>query len=161
MTNLKTGMTVEVELNYGVVTGTVTEVCEGLVNDGFYMVDEKGTNWKFYSDIHKVTILDEALFDGMENVEVINKNDFIFYENAFKVSIYNYSGSYYGVYASNEQHALDQVVDYLESLGKTGLFYDLNEVEEMEKEGYTDMFIVAGNHCHHLDADHVQIRQVK
>lgn len=161
MTNLKTGMKVEVELNYGEIVGTVTEVCEGLVNDGFYMVDEKGTNWKFYSDIHKVTILDEALFEGMENVEVINKDDFKYFDGAYKVSIHMYDDKYFGVYADCEQDALDRVVDYLEETSRTGLFYDLQEVEEMEKEGYSDMFVVAGNHCHHLDASQIYISQVK
>lgn len=161
MKNLKVGMVVEVELNYGQVVGTVTEVSESTVNDCFYLVDEKGTNWKFYSDINKTTILDEALFDGMENVEVINKHDFEYFNNAYKVSVYNYDGMFYGVYASDDQHALDIVVDWLEQEGKDGLFYNDDEIAELENDGCSDILIVAGTHCHSLDGSHIQIIQVK
>jgi hypothetical protein len=161
MQELKVGMVVKVELNYGEVVGTVTEVCEGLVNDGFYMVDEKGTNWKFFSDIHTTTILDEAIFHGMEGVEVINRHDFEYFDKAYKVSVYNYDGMFYGVYASDEQHALDIVVDWLEQEGKDGLFYDEHEIKELEEDGLSDILIVAGTHCHSLDSSHIHIRQVK
>jgi hypothetical protein len=163
MTNLKVGMVVEVELNYGEVTGTVTEVCEGLVNDGFYMEDEKGTMWKFYSDIHKVTILDEALFQNVEGeiMEIVNKDDFKYFDHAYKVSVHMYDNHYFGVYADCEQDALDRVVDYLEEKELTGYFYDQEEREELEKEGHEDIFIVAGNHCHNLDGTQIFIEQVK
>lgn len=159
MTNLKNGMVVEVELNYGEIVGTITEVSEN--NDQFYIEDEKGTMWKFYSDIHKVTILDEAIFHGMENVEVLNKDDFQYFDNAYKVSLHNYDNKWFGVYASCEQDALDIVVDHLEEKGLTGYFYNMQEREELEKDGHEDMFIVAGNHCHNLDAEHVFIESVK
>lgn len=158
MTNLKYGMVVSVELNYFEVVGTVTEISGN--SDKFYIVDENGTEYKFYSDIHKVKIIDEAKFYDMENVEIVNNDDRQYFDNAYAVSIYNYDSMMYGVYANCEQDALDVVVDYLESEGKTGLFYDLDEVEEMEKDGYADMFVVAGNHCHHLDSSHIMIKEV-
>ena len=155
---LKEGMLVCVELNYSEVVGTITEVSD---SDMFYLVDENGTTYKFYSDINKVKILDKALFYGMENVEVVNKEDREIFSNAYKVSLHNYDSFLYGVYANSAQDALDLVVDYLENKGDTGYFYTLDEVEEMEKDGYETEFIVAGNHCHHLESEHVWIEEMK
>ena len=159
MTTLKYGMVVSVEFNYSEVVGTVTEISGN--SDAFYIVDEKGIEYKFYTDIHQVTIINEKVFHGMKNVEIINESDYQYFDSAYKVSIYNYDEKWFGVYASCEQSALDCVVDYLESQGKIGMFYTLEEVIECEKDGYVDMFITAGNHCHNLDAEHVQIQQVK
>ena len=159
MTTLKIGMVVSVEFNYSEVVGTVTDLSGN--SDAFYVIDENGIEYKFYSDIHKVTIINEMVFHGMENVEIVNDSDYQYFDSAYKVSVHNYDNQWYGVYANCEQDALDEVVDYLESQGKTGVFYTHEEVIECEKDGYVDMFITAGNHCHNLNAEHVQIHQVK
>lgn len=153
---LKVGMTVKVELNYSEVVGTITETSD---SDMFYLVDENGTLFKFYSDVNQVTILNDAIFHGMENIyEVINPDDHDFYDNAYKVSLNNYDNSFYGVFASCGQDALDMVVDYLEEKGLTGYFYEIDEIEEDQD---CDGYIVAGNHCHYLDAEHTHIEQVR
>lgn len=155
---LKVGMTVKVELNYYEVVGTITETSD---SDMFYLVDENDTLFKFYSDINQVTILNDAIFHDMENIEVINPEDHDFYDNAYKVSLHYYDNNWFGVFASCEQDALDIVVDYLEEKGLTGMFYTVEEVEEDERNGNCDNYFVAGNHCHYLDAEYTQIEQVR
>jgi hypothetical protein len=97
----------------------------------------------------------------MENVEIVNESDYKYFDSAYIVSVYAYSNEWFGVYANCEQDALDLVVDYLVSDNRTGFIYTPEEVLECEKDGFVDMFIVAGNECYSLDVEHLQIEQIK
>ena len=48
---LEVGMIVTVKIRKLEIVGKITELSD---NDMFYLVDSKGNQWKFYSDIHTV-----------------------------------------------------------------------------------------------------------
>lgn len=98
------------------------------------------------------------------NWTLINPEDAEIFPLLFEVSLDNYSDHAYLTYNTDAQSALDSVVDYKEEKElkpagikpeETSYFYSKEDVEQLEKEGYT--FIVAGNYCRHLNAEHTQI----
>lgn len=95
--------------------------------------------------------------EGIEDIITIGSPKYG--EKGFRVEIGD-GGLYsrrFNVYAYDEQEALDMAVDYAESKGWKGLFWDNDEsVEE-----YPDDFITAGNHCHSLRVDCFIVRPLK
>lgn len=98
-----------------------------------------------------------VLREGIEDIITIGSPKYG--EKGFRVEIGD-GGLYsrrFNVYAYDEQEALDMAVDYAESKGWKGLFWDNDEsVEE-----YPDDFITAGNHCHSLRVDCFIVRPLK
>ena len=65
------------------------------------------------------------------------------------------------VNAKNEQEALDFAIDYAEEKGFEGLFLSLEEVEELEKEGFLEEHVCGGNHCRYLSSIYFHIEQIE
>jgi len=153
---IKVNMTVKVELKNTEIIGVVTKISD---NDLFYLVDENGDQYKFYTDINKVTIIEEGAFSNRENVEVVNPYDIKFYNKAYLVSLHNYDQHFFGVYANCEGDALDMVVDHLDKIGNDSYFYTLHDAMEYKRDG--DSFITAGNFSRWLDCEHIYIMEVE
>ena len=96
-----------------------------------------------------------------EAKKIINLNDRKYYDNIYKISLYNYSSNYNLVIANNEQSALDILVDYLEEKEEKEHLYSYTElIEEETEEEIENRYIVAGNHCYYILSEHLQITQI-
>lgn len=98
------------------------------------------------------------------NWTLINPEDAEIFPQLYDVSLDSYSDHSYLTYNTDEQSALDSVVDYKEEkeLKPAGIkpeecsyFYSNEQVEELEKDGYS--FITGGNYCRNLLADQTQV----
>jgi hypothetical protein len=105
---------------------------------------------------------------NMNNVKMINELDCLVFTKTFRIGI-GYGSEWYGVHANCEQDALDILVDWFEENEYHGMYstyaevieyhndLDDEELDEMVCSGY----IVAGNHCHFLEADKIVISEIR
>ena len=96
-----------------------------------------------------------------EAKKIINLSDRRYFDNLYKISLYNYSSNYSLVIANNEQMALDILTDYLEEKDENGHLYTYTElIKEESEEEIESRYVVAGNHCYYILSEHLQITQI-
>ncbi len=98
----------------------------------------------------------------IEFKKAINTNDRKYFNNLYKISLYNYSDNYYLVYANCEQDALDILVDHLEEIKENGHIYTY---EQLLNYGMTELeidtnYVSCGNYCNYVSIEHLQIEQI-
>lgn len=93
--------------------------------------------------------------------KIINTEDFNYFDNVYKVSLHNYDDIYYYILATDEQEALDMLVDDLEKKNETGhLIQRIDALKDYSEEEINNIFVTAGNHCLLVNAEHLFIRKI-
>lgn len=98
----------------------------------------------------------------IELKKAINKNDSKYFDRLYKISLYNYSNNYDLVYANNEQHALDTLIDHLEEIKENGYIYTY---DQLLNDGLTELeidinYISGGNYSNYVNVEHLNISEI-
>lgn len=89
-----------------------------------------------------------------EDETMVNLGDEKYFSHLYRVSLNNYDPFSYLVYANHEQHALDQVANYLNEQKNTGYFVDAEDYAN-------DEVMIVGCQGHWVVIEHMHIELQK
>lgn len=102
--------------------------------------------------------------EELENIHYIAKlwfgKAFDNFEGFYEVTL-SEEGPIVGVFAGNEQAALDDAINFAIERDMTGLFLDESEIRELEEQGRLKDHLCGGDEKRYLHSLNVTIRKIK